>query len=259
MSKLTNLFENYREYQSRKVDNPNYEPLGQSITVGTPVKKVDSRKEYQREYYKKNKEKMREYQRKYKMKHPQKYSYKGVPQKYWLKWVQLSVYNYMIEQYQLWDRVPRATQIAKALNVWEQTVYNATAVLVKKWYIGRWALGKYYLINPPVKENESLKNEIKETEKVASKKYSKHVDWEDYSPWYVSSLKHSIKLGQKIIKELRERVIYLEKKLEKVQVVEVNEENKSDYLNKLESQNSKLADEVIMLRKIVKYLSRYID
>ena len=65
MSKLTNLFENYREYQSRKVDNPNYEPLGQSITVGTPVKKGNSRKEYQREYYKKNKERLREYQKNY--------------------------------------------------------------------------------------------------------------------------------------------------------------------------------------------------
>lgn len=65
MSKLTNLFENYREHQSRKVDNPNYEPLGQSIVVGSPVKNRNSRKEYQREYYKKNKERLREYQKNY--------------------------------------------------------------------------------------------------------------------------------------------------------------------------------------------------
>ena len=199
----------------------------------------------------------------------------------------------MVEQYQLWDRVPRWTQIAKALDIWEQTVYNAVFSLVKKWLVGRWQAGKYYLINPPIKEedevkkelevtwetfdepemvyveenkydevikeNESLKNKIKELEAVASKKPRKHIDWEDYSPWYVSYLKSNIKLGEKIISELKERVVYLEEKLEKVQVVEADEENKSDYLNKLENQNTKLADEVIMLRKIVKYLSRYID
>ena len=158
MTKLTNLFEDFRDYQSRKVDNPNYTPLGQPILEQTPTKeeirKVKQRG-YMKKYYEKNKEKIKEYYREYRRKHSNKSS-----QKYWLKWVQLSVYNYMVEQYQLWNRVPRATQIAKALDVWEQTVYNATAVLVKKWYIGRWALGKYYLINPPVKEEDVAKNEI---------------------------------------------------------------------------------------------------
>ena len=65
MSKLTNLFEGYRQYQSKKVDSPYYEPLGQSIVIENPVKKENSRKEYQREYYKKNKERIKEYQRNY--------------------------------------------------------------------------------------------------------------------------------------------------------------------------------------------------
>lgn len=129
MSKLTNLFEDFRDYQARKVDNPNYTPLGQTILEQTPTKeevRKAKQKGYMKKYYEKNKEKMREYQREY-----QRKRYSKLPKKYWLKWVQLSVYNYMVEQYQLWDRVPRATQIAKALNVWEQTVYNATAILVK--------------------------------------------------------------------------------------------------------------------------------
>lgn len=153
-----NIFEKFRDYQSRKVGNPNYTPLGQTILEQNPTKEEvrnAKRRGYMKKYYEKNKEKMREYQREYHRKHSNK-----LPQKHWLKWIQLSVYNYMIEQYQLWDRVPRATQIAKALDVWEQTVYNATAVLVKKWYIGRWALGKYYLINTPVKEEDVSKNEI---------------------------------------------------------------------------------------------------
>lgn len=153
-----NIFEKFRDYQARKVDNPNYTPLGQPILEQTPTKedaRKAKRREYLRKYYEKNKEKMREYQREYHRKHSNK-----LPQKHWLKWFQLSVYNYMVEQYQLWDRVPRATQIAKALGVWEQTVYNTTAVLVKKWYIGRWALGKYYLINPPIKEEDEVKKEL---------------------------------------------------------------------------------------------------
>lgn len=160
MSKLTNLFEDFRDYQSRKVDNPNYTPLGQPVLEKTPTKEEvrnAKRREYLRKYYEEHKEKMREYQREYQRKRSNK-----LHKKQWLKWVQLSVYNYMVEQYQLWDRVPRATQIAKELDLWEQTVYNATAVLVKKWYIGRWALGKYYLINPPVKEEE-VKKELEVT------------------------------------------------------------------------------------------------
>lgn len=153
-----NIFEKFRDYQARKVDNPNYTPLGQPILEQTPTKEEvrnAKSREYHRKYYAEHKEKMREYQREYHRKYRNK-----LPQKYWLKWLQLSVYDYMVEQYKLCDRVPRWTQIAKALNLWEQTVYNAVFSLVKKWLVGRWEVGKYYLINPPIKENEEVKKEI---------------------------------------------------------------------------------------------------
>lgn len=214
---MSNIFEKFREYQSRKVDNPEYKPLGQPILEQTPTKedvRKAKRREYLRKYYEKNKEKMREYQREYHRKHSNK-----LPQKYWLKWVQLDVYNYMVEQYQLWDRVPRWTQIAKALNIWEQTVYNAVFSLVKKWLVGRWQVGKYYLINPPIKEEDEVKKELE-------------VVWETFD---------------------EPEMVYVEED----KYDEILKENES--LKKLKDQNTKLTDEVIMLRKIVKYLSRYID
>ena len=158
MTKLNNLFKDFRDYQSRKVDNPNYTPLGQPI-LEQPLTKEEVRRVkqrgYMKKYYEKNKEKFREYQKKYYSKHNNK-----LPKKHWLKWVQLSVYDYMVEQYQLWDRVPRWTQIAQELNIWEQTVYNAVFSLVKKWLVRRWEAGRYYLINPPVKEEDIGTNDI---------------------------------------------------------------------------------------------------
>lgn len=155
MSKLTNLFEDFRDYQSRKVDNPSYEPLGQPILEQTPTKEEilsAKRRDYQKKHYEEHKEKIKQYMRDY-------YKWKRTNKEHNLKWIQLCVYNYMVEQSQLWDRVPRGTQIAKALNVWEQTVYNAVSSLIRKWYVWRWAMGKYYLINPP-KQEEELNKEI---------------------------------------------------------------------------------------------------
>lgn len=190
--KKTNIFEKFRDYQARKVDNPNYTPLGQPILEQTPTKeevRKAKRREYQSRYYEKHKEKMREYMREYYKNYRSK-----LPQKHWLKWVQLRVYDYMVEQYQLYDSVPRATQIAKALNVKEQTIYNATAVLVKKWYIGRWALGYYYLINPPVKEECEVKNELK-------------IMWETFDePEMVYVEENKYDEMEKKIKELEEQV-----------------------------------------------------
>ena len=108
-----------------------------------------------KKYYEKNKEKMREYQKEYHRKR-----YNRMPKKYWLTGVQLSVYNYMVERYQLCDKVPRWTEIAKALKIWEQAVYNAVFSLIKKWLVGRWQIGKYYLINPPIKEEDEIKKEL---------------------------------------------------------------------------------------------------
>lgn len=277
MSKLTNLFEDFRHYQWRKVDSPYYEPLGQTILASEGAKeeqKKQKHNEHQKSFYEKNKEKIKEYHKNYYEKNKERL--KEYNRNYWrkrhessnpkgeLSWLQKKVYDYLLNQYRKWEEPARWTQIAKALWISENSVYTAAFQLTKKWYLGRGTYGKYLLTKFPdgeesKEDNESLENNIKETEEVTSKKSRKHIDWEDYSPWYVSYLKSSIKTGQKIISELKERVVYLEEQLEKVQVVEVNEENKSDYLKKLEGQNTKLADEVIMLRKIVKYLSRYID
>ena len=211
--------------------------------------------------------------------------------------LQKKVYDFLLDQYRKGEDPARGTQIAKALWITENSVYTAVFQLTKKWYLGRWTYGKYLLLKFPdwedvkkedevkkelefmwetfnepemvyieedkydeiIKENESLKNKVQELEAATTKKSKKHVDWEDYSPWYVATLKHSIRVGQKIISELREKVVYLKEKLEKVQVMEVKEDNKTEYMKKLEDQNSKLADEVVMLRKIIKYLSKYID
>ena len=55
---MSNIFEQFREYQSRKVDNLEYKPLGQPILEKTPTK-AEIRKEYKRkrqaEYYQKHK------------------------------------------------------------------------------------------------------------------------------------------------------------------------------------------------------------
>lgn len=244
---MSNIFKQFRDYQSRKVDNPSYEPLRQGILVLSPEEeKRRKHNEYMKVYREKNREKLNEYQRNYWK------NRRVLIKREWLFGIQKDVYDYLVKQYQKWENLSRWAMIAKALWIKDNSVYTAIFQLVKKWYVGKWTYGRYLLLKFPEWE------EFKE-EKVTSKKSRKHVDGEDYSPWYVGQLKHSIKTGEKIISELKERVVYLEEKLEKVQVIEVNEENKSDYLKKLEDQNTKLADEVIMLRKIVKYLSRYID
>ena len=188
--------------------------------------------EYHKNYYEKNKEKIKEYNRNYWRK-----THMSSTPKDELSWLQKKVYDYLLNQYRKWEEPARWTQIARALGISENSVYTAAFQLTKKWYLGRWTYGKYLLIKFPdgeksVEENESIKNKVKETEEVTSKKPRKHIDWEDYSPWYVSYLKSSIKTGDKIIKELKERVVYLEEKLEKVQVVEANEEQELNELNK---------------------------
>lgn len=63
---MSNIFEQFREYQSRKVDHPSYEPLKQGILVQSPEEeKRRKRNEYAKEYYRKNKERLREQQREY--------------------------------------------------------------------------------------------------------------------------------------------------------------------------------------------------
>ena len=253
---MSNIFKQFHDFQSRNVDHPSYEPLKQWILVWSPEEeKRKKRNEYHKEYYRKNKERIKAYNRDHGRK-----THESLKSKDELSWLQKQVYDYLLNQYRRWEEPARWTQIAKALWISDNSVYTAVFQLTKKWYLGRGTYWKYLLLKFPDGENvKEEENKVEEIEEVVSKKPKKHVDGEDYSPWYVASLKHSIKIWQKITSELKERVVYLEEKLEKVQVEEVDEESKSDYLQKLEDKNNKLADEVIALRKIVKYLSKYID
>lgn len=62
---MSNIFKNYRDYMSRRVDHPDYEPLGQKILVNSDEEKRKRRNEYAKEYYRKNKERLREQQKEY--------------------------------------------------------------------------------------------------------------------------------------------------------------------------------------------------
>jgi hypothetical protein len=119
MTKL-NIFEKFREYQSRKVDNPNYEPLEQKILDKNDIMRIIDREEIRkakkREYNKKynanrseeQKARDRELRRKYYEEHkddhkiPEK-AQKAIRQR--LRdpneptGLQIMVYNYMLEKY----------------------------------------------------------------------------------------------------------------------------------------------------------------
>ena len=59
------LFKDYQDYQSRKVDNPNYEPLGQGILIESPEElRRKKRKEYAKKYYAEHREHICELSRK---------------------------------------------------------------------------------------------------------------------------------------------------------------------------------------------------
>jgi predicted RNase H-like nuclease (RuvC/YqgF family) len=109
-----------------------------------------------------------------------------------------------------------------------------------------------------LKENESLKKKVGELEAVALKRYRKHVDWQDYSPWYVGQLKASIETWNKVIWELKERVIYLQDELEKKKNIEDTNTSNDIYVQKLEEKNEHLSEEVEKLKWIVRYLSKYL-
>lgn len=158
---MTNLFEDFREYQSRKVDSPLYSPLNKEILSKDEAKKLRQR-EYAKQYYANHIEDRRAYYREYRKKRHanKKNSYSNTGG---IKGLQLKIYNYMVEQYKQSKRMPRATEISKALSMDAQAVYNSVFSLIKKWYIGRWAIGKYYLINPPIENEIVIEKETAES------------------------------------------------------------------------------------------------
>ena len=185
---MTNLFRDYRNYRSRLVDSPVYKWLQQEVVDEKELKRM-KQKEYQKEYYKKNKERIRKYQRAYWRKGHETWNHRGD-----MIWNQKRVYDYLLEQYRGWKDSPRGTEIARALGITENSVYTAIFNLTKKWYVGRGSYGRYLLLkfpdgDKPVnnlqegenseklfvtteenynklrKENEELKNEVKEWKK----------------------------------------------------------------------------------------------
>jgi len=145
------LFASYRKYKAKMVDSPWYEPLWQSVVSKEMVE--DSKKkrisDYHKEYYKKNRERIRKYQRLYDRKRNENWNHR------WdMIWNQKRVYEYLLEQYRKWKDSPRWTEIARALWIWENSVYTAIFKLTKKWYVGRGSYGRYILLKFP--ENEQI-------------------------------------------------------------------------------------------------------
>lgn len=289
---MSNIFENYQEYKNRKVDAIGYVPLGQSIEVPKTKEEIrkEKRRKYHRDYYLKHKEelipKMRERYYEYK----QTEAYKWVLERRKLKRrvdpnkltsLQQVIFNYMEQQYKETWQIPRCPEIAKHFGKTDGSIYVVQNALIKKWKLVRWSMWRLMInsvLSQPepetepemvyveedkydevLKENESLKKKVEDLEAVALKRYRKHVDWENYSPGYVWQLKASIKTWQKVIKELKERVVYLEEQLDKKVEVEEDTSEKDAYVVKLQIENWNLKDEVNKLKKIIKILSQYID
>lgn len=235
MSKLSNLFEDFREYQSRKVDNPNYEPLGQSIVVGTPVKKGNSRKEYQREYYKKNKERLREYQKNYWKKKHEDWNHRGD-----MRWIQKKVYEFLLAQYRKWEDPARWTEIARALWVSENSVYTAVSQLTKKWYLGRGTCWRYLLLK--FLDGEESKKEVTYEDIVST---NNTLVWR----WYLDEL--ADKISAWLVtqnKELYEENQKLKETLNKIKEAWMKHEKSVDTYYKQWQDSYSDLDQIIMNR-----------
>ncbi len=234
---MSNIFKQFRDYQSRNVDYPSYEPLGQSITLWSNKKWWKDRKEYQREYYKKNKERLKEYQRMYwKKKHAKKNP------RWDLIWIQKDVYEYLLDQYRRGEDPARWTEIAKALGVSENSVYTAVFQLTKKGYLGRWTYWRYLLLKFPDKEESKEEKEItyEDIESV-----HKTLVWR----WYLDELADRISAGLVTQnKELYEENLKLKEQLQKIKDAWMKHEKSVDaYYHKWQDNYSDL-DQIIMNR-----------
>lgn len=256
-----NIFEKFREYQSRKVDNPNYEPLRQKVMSRDEIMKIVDREEIRkakkREYNKKynenrteeQKTRDRELRRKYYYEHkddhkiPEKVQ-KSIRQK--IKdpneptELQINVYNYMLEKYKETWKIPRAQQIARDFGKTDASIYSVLALLVKKWKLYKWVRGQLYFTSD---------YELKEPEMVdvEENKYDKLLD--ESSLLYKENLELKTRIG-----ELEEQVKKLEEQVNNsVWHIEwVMESN-----NKLEIKNMTLSNNVEELKWVIKTLIKY--
>ena len=233
---MSNIFKQFRDYQSRNVDHPSYEPLGQGLYI-TPTKKWwKDRREYQREYYRKNRERIKEYQRNYwKKRHAAK-------NHGWdLTWVQKRVYDYLLDQYRKGEDPARWTEIAKALGISDNSVYTAVFQLTKKGYLGRWTYWRYLLLKFP-------ENDVEEEKEVTIEDIElghKTIVWR----WYLDDLVDRISawlVTQN--KELYEENQKLKEQLQKIKEAWMKHEDRFDKFEQAWNQSYGDLDQIIMNR-----------
>lgn len=180
---MSNIFKQFRDYQSRNVDSPSYEPLKQGILVLSPEEeKKRKRNEYAKEYYRKNKERLRAQQKEYWRRTHADGNHKGD-----MIWNQKRVYEYLLEQYRKWKDSPRWTEIAKALWISDNSVYTAIFHLTKRWYVWRWSYWRYLLLKFP--EWEEFEEQTVTLEDIESA--HKTLVWK----WYLDELADKISAG----------------------------------------------------------------
>lgn len=206
---MRNIFEQFRDYQSRNVDSPSYEPLKQGILIKTSEEeKKKKRNEYARQYYIKNKEKIIANQKKYRRRR-----YANSNHKWDMKWIQKQVYEYLLAQYHRWEDPARWTELAKALWVSENSIYTAVFHLTKKWYLWRWTYWRYLLLKFP--EEKELKEEQKITYEDIESAHNT-LSWK----WYLDELADKINtwlIAQN--KELYEENQNLKEQLQKIEEI----------------------------------------
>lgn len=216
------------------VDSPSYEPLGQGIMIEDSLEGGRrKRRDYMRDYRKKNREKLNEYQRNYWK------NRRVLIKREWLFGIQKGVYDYLVEYHRKWEDAPRWTQIAKDLGMKETSVYTAIFQLIKKWYVWRWSMWRYYLTKVP-EEKEITVEDIKDTIEVLNKKSSDnseivYVNEKDYDDL--------VKRNEELEEQVKNSISHIE------WLMESNDT--------LEKKNLSLRREIEELKWVVKVLLKY--
>lgn len=204
---MSNIFKQFRDYQSRNVDHPSYEPLKQGILIRDSEElKRKKRNEYARIYYMRNKEKIREQQRGYRLKKKTEGYHSDK-----IIWIQKKIYDYLLAQHNRWEDLARWTEIARALRINENSVYTAVSKLTKKWYLWRWAYWRYLLLKFPAWEKHEKKVTVENIESTRQV-----LEWR----WYLDELAN--KISAELItqnKELYEENKKLKEQLQKIKEI----------------------------------------
>lgn len=244
MPKLPNLFEQFIENQKRNVDSIHYQPLGQGINVLTEeeVKRIKQReaqkkykenmtdeqkakrKAYHQQYYLDHREKLLERNKQY-QENKRKERWLGTRKHFSLNKTGLTelqqyIYDQMVEYYKVHNKLPRGTQLAKELWMWDASVYQVINILIKKGFIFKWELGKLYLSNlvDEPKEEPTVEVTTKPVEITTAESkepVSRTFPWEMVyvnEKEYDKLVKDKERLA-KLVKELREQIDSLQNDL----------------------------------------------